>query len=111
MAAVPDTPRAGAESTPSETLGGRAIPEGMPSPKDAWRAGWLRKKPTSETGKPWKSSKIDKRFYVTKGYRVDYYDKALTPGKEVEAAGWRSRPRTAIRQPPASAEAAPAHPV
>ena len=84
------------------------FPEGTPGPRDAWRASWLRKKPTSETGKPWKSSKIDKRFYVTKGFRVDYYDKALTPGKEVEAAGWREvvphgalAPAT-LRRPPAA---------
>ena len=109
----------------------RALPGGAPTVKDAWRAGWLRKKPTSETGKPWKNSKvcaqttaacaspiddsrllpnhpqIDKRFYVTKGFRVDYYDKALQPGQEskIKPKGTFDLRDVAMLRPPEDATA------
>ena len=40
------------------------------------RSGWLKKKPTSHEKKAWRDAGVQKRFYVSRGLRVEYYDRA-----------------------------------
>ena len=40
------------------------------------REGWLKKKPSSQHSRPWKESTLQKRFFVTRGFHVSYYNTA-----------------------------------
>ena len=37
-------------------------------------AGWVKKKPSPQFSKPWKSARLQKRWLITRGNVVDYYD-------------------------------------
>ena len=47
-----------------------------PPGSEVQREGWLRKRPTPQTGRPWKESTVNKRFFVTRGFHVTYYNTA-----------------------------------
>lgn len=51
------------------------------------RAGHYRKKPSSSAGKPWAASSIQQRYFVTHGYRVEYYARAPAAGAKVKSKG------------------------
>ena len=40
------------------------------------RQGWARKKPSSHQKRAWRNAPIQRRYFVTKGAHVDYYQKA-----------------------------------
>ena len=85
------------------------------------RSGWLKKKPTSHEKKAWRDAGVQKRFYVSRGLRVEYYDRApvgeqagklkprgtfdlrnvtsLRPAQWSRAARRRAATRTATRTP------------
>ena len=82
----------------------RDLGDGPDSPaktmaRDAWRQGWVKKRPTSHKDKPFKQSAVVKRFFDTHGFQVAYYDRAPI-GKNSGV-----RPKGVVR--PARGDAAP----
>ena len=51
--------------------------------------GWVLKKPTSQSGKPWASSALQKRYVQTRGPHVSYY--ADAPAGAHREAGAKPR--------------------
>ena len=92
----------------------RDLGEGPDSPakamaRDAWRQGWVKKRPTSHKDKPFKQSAVVKRFFDTHGFQVAYYDRApIGKNSGVRPKGWFDLREVTLLRPCADPSAPPA---
>ena len=95
----------------------RDLGEGPDSPakamaRDAWRQGWVKKRPTSHKDKPFKQSAVVKRFFDTHGFQVAYYDRApIGKNSGVRPKGWFDLRVRRSPQPALCVRRRPARPV
>ena len=71
------------------------------------REGWLKKKPSSHAAKPWKTSPIQQRFFVSEGAVVKYYEKAPKKAGAKPKATFDLRSVSTLRPAAASDPTAP----
>ena len=92
----------------------RDLGDGPDSPaktmaRDAWRQGWVKKRPTSHKDKPFKQSAVVKRFFDTHGFQVAYYDRApIGKNSGVRPKGWFDLREVTLLRPCADPSAPPA---
>ena len=77
--------------------------------RDAWRQGWVKKRPTSHKDKPFKQSAVVKRFFDSHGFQVAYYDRApIGKNSGVRPKGWFDLREVTLLRPCADPSAPPA---